>query len=86
MKLIDLYYEWKKKGNLGMHIGLCNAVPEEYEKTLKLFKPVMQELDPYDAEVFWASGLNRKHPGRYRQFTPLREAIVLSICAIHGEL
>jgi hypothetical protein len=84
MKLIDLYYEWKKAKEIP-EAGLCNSVPTEYRETLELFEPI-KPLPPNKSEVFWASNLASWDWRRFSEFTPLRQAIVLSICAIHGEL
>jgi hypothetical protein len=85
MKLFDLYKEWMETGTLGepsnFDGGLCNAVPEEYQADLKLFVP-----DDWH-EVFWAYELKRyEYKRRAYDFTPLRQTIVLLICAMKDEI
>ena len=85
MRLIDLHKEWMETGQLTGKGGLCNCVPRKYKRLLNDFKPEWYGL-------FWA------YPLRYNQekrrqydscaypYTPLRQTIVLFICAIKGEL
>jgi hypothetical protein len=91
MKLIDLYYQWMEKGRIPRD-GLCNSIPSKYDLILDLFKP--DELERLDmrlnglSDAFWASGLSDRESYYLLStpFTPLRQTIVLFICAIHGEI
>jgi hypothetical protein len=88
-KLIDHYKEWDKEGQLPDY-GLCDSIPSEYEKSLLLFKPTDAELDELEslrmAVFFWASGLSVFDVNKCRALTPLRETIILLICAMHDEI
>jgi hypothetical protein len=88
-KLIEHYKEWAEEGQLPDY-GLCNSVPSEYEKSLLLFKPTDDELDELAclrmAVFFWASGLRIFDKNKKQALTPLRETIILLICAMHDEI
>lgn len=88
-KLIDLYKEWMDAGEINERSnpngegGLCNALPLEYLPTLDYVSP---ETAP--SHSYWASGLScdsESHEAMYK-FNPLRQTIVLLICAMHDEL
>lgn len=89
-KLIDLYKEWMETGLIEEDRfrkhgtgGLCNCVPEKYLETLFLFTPKK------DSDGFWANNLDRTYYSTIESmygFNPLRQTIVLLICAIHNEL
>lgn len=88
MKLIDLHKEWMEKGNLNGHGGLCNALMRtDYSKHLTIFNPTKKELvthanDGYSA-VWWGE---KESDIRWGAYTPLRQTIVLLICAMNDEL
>lgn len=89
-RLIDLYKEWMEKGRLP-NGGLCVSLNCEYEDSLKeYFYPTPTEFKSLSHEgyepTYWASGLPSDHKDEYCGFTPLRQTIVLLICAIHNEL
>jgi len=88
-KLIDHYKEWDKEGQLPDD-GLCYSIPDEYKKSLRLFKPTEKELRKLTewglSPFYWASGLGWFDLNRYRSLTPLRETIILLICAMHDEI
>lgn len=91
-KLIDLYYKWVEDGKLP-NIGLCDSIPKKYLKKLKLFEPdelekisiIKRGRDVY----YWGFEYS---PFKYSldemsfSFTPLRQSIILPICAMHGEI
>ena len=88
-KLIDHYKEWLEKGELPK-FGLCHSVPNEYKKSLLLFEPTLYELneaiDCGMSGLYWASGLTIFDPNKRQALTPLRETIILLICAMHDEI
>ena len=86
-KLIDLYKEWMGTGKIYDHYnsfgngGLCNAAPRKYKNDLLLFTPDI-------LDVYWAS-MRPRFSGTTEaayNFNPLRQTIVLLICAMHNEL
>lgn len=91
MKLINLHKQWMETGKLPMD-GLCCSLPEKYEECLESFDRTdedREEARKYNLDpTFWASGLPRRSD--YRElayaYTPLRQTIVLLICAMEGEL
>lgn len=88
-KLIDLYKEWVETGRIKDindsmgHGGLCNAVPETYKSSLRLFVP--DKITTYWGSPTYESGckLSRKHMYEFNSF---RQFVVLFVCAIHNEL
>jgi hypothetical protein len=88
-KLIDHYKEWLEKGELPVH-GLCLSVPNEYKESLYLFVPTDDELNELVelgiSGLYWASGLGMFDPNKLDALTPLRETIILLICAMHDEI
>lgn len=92
-RLIDLHKEWcetmaiKDCPERGCG-GLCNALPVKYLKPFRLFTP-----DEYgDNDCYWASQMKPQGVGgRYENselygYNPLRQTIVLLICAMNNEL
>lgn len=83
-KLIDLYKEWMETGTLPGD-GLCNSVPKEYKSDLR-------KLEPECYYTFWAypltdqQQLDHSYYDMAYSFTPLRQTIVLFICAMNNEL
>jgi hypothetical protein len=88
-KLIEHYKEWAEKGELPDD-GLCGSVPYEYIESLLLFKPTKDEFIQLTSLGmswgYWASGLSSYDLDRYFRLTPLRETIILLICAMHDEI
>lgn len=90
MKLIKLHEEWSEKGKLP-NIGLCSSTPSKYRNTLGLLKPTMDDFKQLDKNGlctnFWGSGLNAyDFWDKFVAYTPLRQTIVLLICAMHDEI
>ncbi len=89
MKLIDLHKKWMRTGMMD-DTGLCNSTPYKYRKTLDLFEPNTKEhsllFHTYHSNLYWASGLKVDDDNKFYTYTPLRQAIVLLICAMHNEL
>lgn len=89
MKLIELYRIWMTTGHLPK-LGLCNSIPIEYRKTFYLLAPLHDDkvglLIDSGSQTYWGSGLPCDHKLEETGFTPLRQTIVLLICAIHNEL
>jgi hypothetical protein len=87
--LIEHYKEWVEKGGLPKW-GLCNSVPKKYKKSLLLFEPTLYELneviDSGMSGLYWASGLTMFDLNKKQALTPLRETIILLICAMHDEI
>jgi hypothetical protein len=88
-KLIDLYKEWMEKGDI--FNGLCGRLDSgDYQETFELFVPTKKEKAQLEetgfCEVYWASGLPKNDKKEESSFTPLRQTIVLLICAMHNEL
>jgi hypothetical protein len=88
-KLIEHYKVWLEKGELPVY-GLCLSVPDEYKESLYLFVPTDDELDELAclgiSGFYWASGLRMFDPNKRQALTPLRETIILLICAMHDEI
>jgi hypothetical protein len=88
-KLIEHYKEWLEKGQLPK-FGLCNSVPKKYKDSLYLFAPTFDELDELACSgisgFYWASGLKILDENKKQALTPLRETIILLICAMHDEI
>jgi len=90
-KLIDLYKEWMETGEMP-EMGLCGCLSEtRYAENLSLFAPTEEDdivlYKERKPTIYWGSGeeMNGKTRLCYT-FTPLRQTIVLLICAIHNEL
>ena len=90
-KLIDHYKKWVEKGELN-EAGLCNSIPAEYLKDLRLFTPTDCDFkilrDNGMSTLYWAHGVGIYGPAIKKRFalTPLRETIILLICAMHDEI
>ena len=88
-KLIDHYKEWDKKGELPKN-GICFSIPDEYEGSLLLFEPTRDELIQLSSLgmswCYWGSGLGMFDLNKGKALTPLRETIILLICAMHDEI
>lgn len=91
MRLIDLHKEWCEFGGI-TNSGLCTSIDERKDlKTLSIyFEPTFDEskqliIDGFD-EVYWGSGLPNGHEDEMKTYTPLRQTIVLLICAMNNEL
>lgn len=82
-KLIDLYKEWMETGRMD-DAGLCQISMNTYwEET---FDEYFFNHIPKNSKDYWGSGLRINHKNEQFTFTPLRQTIVLLICAIHNEL
>lgn len=93
MKLIDLYKEWMRKGKITDRLdavgsgGLCNAVPKYCRHTFYSFYP---EEETHG--TFWAYPMTfsqqqkRTFEHMAYKLTPLRQTIILLICAMNNEL
>lgn len=95
MKLFELYKQWMETGTMGqpkvMGGGLCNMLPTEYKyDDLEMMKPTMHDLAKINSwgTTFWAYGENIPIDltRQAYDFTPLRQNIVLFICAMNDEL
>jgi hypothetical protein len=88
-KIIDHYKEWVEKGRLPKN-GLCFSVPNKYKDSLYLFVPTDDDLDELVklgiSGFYWASGLTIFDLNKKQALTPLRETIILLICAMHDEI
>ena len=92
-KLIDLYKEWMETDELP-YSGLCSAVPNKYQDALDMISPSIEESLVLTKEnkpiVYWGCGVAYSRMPDYQTigcyFSPLRQTIVLLICAIHNEL
>lgn len=88
-KLIELHKEWSEKGRLP-NFGLCTVVPESYEKAFDLLLPTDDDYFEIEkqrhATTYWGSGLNQSSVDRFNKYTPLRQTIVLLICAMRKEI
>jgi hypothetical protein len=92
-KLIDLYKEWMETGELD-YAGLCSSIPFKYEDALEMVSPSRKEMTILRKEgkpyVFWGCGIKYSRIPKDKTagcfFSPLRQNIVLLICAIHNEI
>lgn len=89
-KLINLYKEWMETGKIPGN-GLCNSMPnDEYKYSLEDFAPYSSDklgiINDGESRNYWGAGLSPHHKGVSRDFTPLRQTIVLLICAMNNEL
>ena len=70
--------------------GLCCCDAYISLKLLDLFEPTISDCNQLSEQGlsvgYWASGLNSYAWGKYREFTPLRQTIVLFMAAINNEL
>lgn len=91
--LFELYKEWMKKGVMPAN-GLCNSIPYRYRRKLVLFYPTYGEWKDvpllgvprgywgYDGEY----DIMADRPRISKEFSPLRQTIVLLICAMCDEI
>lgn len=88
MKLIDLHKKWTKSNIVGLGTGLCAAMPEYCELAFVLFLPTAKEKRLHDQEGYGWSwwGRNIELGEGFSEYTPLRQTIVLLICAMNNEL
>lgn len=90
-KLIELHDEWLKSKNLPS-LGLCNSVITGNGNQLLLnrFIPNDKEFTKLATKgyctTYWGSGLKLGDDRKYTRYTPLRQTIVLLICAMKGEI
>lgn len=84
------YHEWMKRGALPQvstyfNGGLCGA---GLAKNIELFRPEYEERNAEDSSMtsFWADGFDTQSYRRLRDFTPLRQTIVLFLAAMNDEL
>ena len=63
--------------------GLCNATPIAYQRDLELFEPPIEEYVTY-----WAfeEGKRVSDDTEMYKYTPLRQTIILLICAMNNEI
>lgn len=86
MKLIDLHKKWC--GRMGLvNGGLCASIPKEYKNQFSLIRPTHKEkhqslIEDGHGIIFWGKKIDQG----VRAYTPLRQTIVLLICAMNNEL
>jgi hypothetical protein len=88
MKLIELYKKWMKTGLLP-HWGLCKSLPYKYKKLFELVSPTEEDKSRYNLLNYWGCDKTIENVSETEltdSFTPLRQTIVLFICAMHDEL
>ena len=90
MKLINLYKKFTETGKMSED-GLCSILLDtKYEDDFNLFRPTYEEANQLSknglSDIYWASGLGQYDLDRWYTLTPLREVIILLICAMHNEL
>ena len=91
MTLINEYKKWIGTGILP-YTGLCFTLKGTiYFQTLEMFRPNLKEQEELYKEnksmLFWGNGENYNDVKSLDlDFTPLRQTIVLLICAMHDEL
>jgi hypothetical protein len=93
MKLINLYKEWMKKGVMPDN-GLCSSLKDtKYYKDIDIFIPFCEDkiILTYEKKptFYWGNGEPYKEFFLSEigiKFTPLRQTIVLLICAMHNEI
>lgn len=88
MKLIDLHKKWCRNGSLNGSSGLCHALMHtDYDDHLQLFIPTGEELAIHEHEGYNTAWWGEKEGDkRWGAYTPLRQTIVLLICAMNDEL
>ncbi len=85
MKLIDLHKEWTERGVLP-DSGLCNTFWQSAAYCYDLLKEILPDEDGYllpNGEFIIGSKVTSEIRCEY---TPLRQTIVLLICAMNNEL
>lgn len=90
-RLIDSHEEWLQSGLplwCGVGGGLCNNIPDKYRKTFELFFPLDDDTPAGKDTIFWASEFRNiaKYSEMAAQYGPVRQTIVLFICAMHNEI
>jgi len=90
MKLIDLHKEWMEKGEMPSAkngYGLCGLMPDKYKyKSFQLFVPLKSIYWKFP-KMYWAHSEKPPRDSRaWKEYTPLRQTIVLLICAMNNEL
>jgi hypothetical protein len=95
MKLIDLHKEWMEEGKMSLG-GLCYSLRiatnscDCEELLTDFFEPTCNDRIKLHKEgcclIYWASGLPENTINEERIYTPLRQTIVLFICAMIGEI
>jgi len=92
MKLIDLHKEWMEKGQTSEN-GICNEVLKfqgKYYNEMQLLRPTYNDFNKISDEnncvVFWGAGLSSDNQEICKAYTPLRQTIVLLICAMNNEI
>jgi len=85
MKLIDLHKEWMEKGLLP-NSGLCNTLAFEEPPYSTLLNEILPNKNGYllpNGEFIMGDKVTSKIRDEY---TPLRQTIVLLICAMNNEI
>ncbi len=91
MKLIEKHEAWMEKGRMDKD-NLLSNLPDKYKESFKLFIPSTNWRDyesPFEAflsGLIWYVENNSKKKWGLFEYTPLRQTIVLLICAMHDEL
>lgn len=86
-KYLPLYYEWMESGQLtngwGLDVcGLCDTEISE-SKFFLLIEPTNEEACLMPSPAYWGRESDAYVGGK---FSPLRQNLVLLICAMNGEL
>lgn len=85
-KYLPLYFEWMESGGLskGGHsvIGLCSTVLV-HEPLFDLITPTDQDLFDNHSRLFWA---REDVIYAHGKMSPLRQNLILLMCAMNGEL
>jgi hypothetical protein len=90
MKFLTLYNRWMKTGMIPGP-GLCNSVPFKMTEVLDDMEPMYKDYTEISRERlskgYWGSGLALGDGGIrvQREFTPLRQTIILLCAALNGE-
>jgi hypothetical protein len=86
VKLIYLHKEWVRKGYMHRQ-GLCSSLPAEYrEEFFNLFAVYkLATYWGYDGKNYNPYSFHHTHDV-YVKYTPLRQTMVLLLCAINNEL
>lgn len=68
--------------------GLCSeVVGTKYDTLLECFDPSYEERSRWGIYTgYWASGMDVFDFRKHYTYTPLRQTIVLLICAMEGEI
>lgn len=89
MNLYEQYKQMMETGRMPTP-GLCEFLPKIYSESLQLLRPQWEEIIRLERDgqsgLFWASGIPNRDTETTYSFTPLRQTIVLLICAMHGEI